>query len=68
MQTQEGAALVSFRNVQKTYDGETLNIKDLNLDVMASSACHSSSSQSPQRCRDSTTTWCARRRASARIR
>jgi putative spermidine/putrescine transport system ATP-binding protein len=33
MQTQESPALVSFRNVQKSYDGETLIVKDLNLDV-----------------------------------
>ena len=29
----EGEAFVSFRNVQKTYDGETLVVRDLNLDV-----------------------------------
>ena len=33
MQTQGGDSLVSFRNVQKTYDGETLIVKDLSLDV-----------------------------------
>jgi len=33
MQTNDGQVLVSFRNVQKTYDGETLIVKDLNLDV-----------------------------------
>ncbi len=33
MQTQEGPALVSFRSVQKSYDGETLIVKDLNPDV-----------------------------------
>ena len=27
------AAHVSFRNVQKTYDGETLIVRDLNLDI-----------------------------------
>ena len=33
MQKNDGEVLVSFRNVQKTYDGETLIVKDLNLDV-----------------------------------
>ena len=28
-----GAALVSFRHVTKTYDGETLVVRDLNLDI-----------------------------------
>ncbi len=33
MKAQGADSLVSFRNVQKTYDGETLIVKDLNLDV-----------------------------------
>ncbi|HUC18007.1 MAG TPA: ABC transporter ATP-binding protein [Acetobacteraceae bacterium] len=31
--TEGGSAFVSFRNVQKTYDGETLVVRDLNLDL-----------------------------------
>lgn len=32
-ETQGGDVLVSFRGVQKSYDGETLIVKDLNLDI-----------------------------------
>jgi len=33
MDDQSKTPLVSFRNVQKSYDGETLVVKDLNLDI-----------------------------------
>jgi len=33
MQMQEGPALVSFRNLQKSYARETLFLNDLNLDA-----------------------------------
>ena len=32
-ETQGGDVLVGFRGVQKSYDGETLIVKDLNLDI-----------------------------------
>ena len=31
---------VRFKNVQKSYDGETLVVKDLNLDIAAGEFCH----------------------------
>lgn len=45
-ETQGGDVLVSFRGVQKSYDGETLIVKDLNLDIRRanSSPCSASGS------------------------
>lgn len=48
-ETQGGDVLVSFRGVQKSYDGETLIVKDLNLTFARANSSPCSAPPGPAR-------------------